>query len=96
MTRSSTARVRRQLRAYERGAELDYDEQEELTVKVRYGILREQLDALAASAPAMLPQRPPVPPRSYPPGPPAGSDAARRAAIQRLGRGHGLGRAWRR
>lgn len=96
MTRSSTARVRRQLRAYERGAELDYDEQEELAVKVRYGILRAQLEALAESAPAVLPERPPVRPRACPPGPPAGSEAARQAAIRRLGRGYHLGRSWRR
>lgn len=96
MGRSSSRRVRRQLAAYERGASLDYDEQEELAVKVRYGIGRAQLDAIAASAPAVLPEYPPIRERAYPPGPPSGSDAARRAAVQRLGRGHQLGRTWRR
>lgn len=93
---SASRRVRRQLAAYERGADLDYDEQDELAVKVRYGIGRAQLDAIAASAPAVLPEYPPVRDRVYPPGPPTGSDAARRAAYQRLGRGHQLGRTWRR
>lgn len=93
---SASRRVRRQLAAYERGADLDYDEQQELAVKVRYGIGRAQLDVIAASAPAVLPEYPPVRDRAYPPGPPAGSDAARRAAVQRLGRGHQLGRTWRR
>lgn len=96
MSRSSSRRVRRQLAAYERGAALDYDEQEELAVKVRYGLLRAHLDAIAESAPAVLPDRPPVRDRAYPPGPPMGSDAARSAAVRRLGRGHGLGRTWRR
>lgn len=96
MTRSSIARVRRQLLAYERGADLDYDEQEELAVKARYGIGRAQLDAIAATAPNPLPEYPPIRERAYPPGPPSGSEAARRAAIQRLGRGHMLGRTWRR
>lgn len=93
---SASRRVRRQLAAYERGASLDYDEQAELSVKVRYGLVRAQLEALADSAPEVLPERPPVPPRAYPPGPPAGSEAARAAAVQRLGRGYGLGRTWRR
>lgn len=93
---SASRRVRRQLAAYERGATLDYDEQEELAVKVRYGIGAAQLDAIAASAPAVLPEYTPVRERAYPPGPPPGSDAARRAAIARLGRGHQLGRTWRR
>ena len=96
MTTSASRRVRRQLRAYELGATLDYDEQEELAVKVRHGIGRAQLDAIAASAPAVLPEYPPIRERAYPPGPPTGSDAARRAAVQRLGRGHQLGRTWRR
>lgn len=91
---SASRRVRRQLAAYERGAALDYDEQEELAIKVRYGIGRAQLDAIAASAPDPLPERPPIRDRAYPPGPPRGSDEARRAAVQRLGRGHGLGRRW--
>lgn len=93
---SASRRVRRQLAAYERGATLDYDEQEELAIKVRYGIGRAQLDAIAASAPEVIPERPPIRDRAYPPGPPAGSDAARCAAVHRLGRGHGLGRTWRR
>lgn len=93
---SASRRVRRQLAAYERGATLDYDEQEELAVKVRYGIGRAQLDAIAASAPEVIPERPPVRDRAFPPGPPAGTDDARRAAVQRLGRGHQLGRTWRR
>jgi hypothetical protein len=96
VSRSSSRRVRRQLAAYERGAALDYDDQEELAVKVRYALGRAQLDAIAASAPAVLPEYPPLRDRAYPPGPPIGSDAARAAAIQRLGRGHGLGRTWRR
>jgi hypothetical protein len=89
-------RVRHQLQAYERGADLDYDEQEELAIKVRYGIGRAQLDAIAASALAVLPEYPPIRDRPYPPGPPAGSEAARAAAVHRLGRGHQLGRTWRR
>jgi len=93
---SASHRVRRQLAAYERGADLDYDEQDELAAKVRYSIGRTQIDAIAASAPAVLPTRPPIRERAYPPGPPAGSEAARRAAIARLGRGHRLGRTWRR
>lgn len=95
---SASRRVRRQLAAYGRGASLDYDEQEELAVKVRYGVggIRDQLDAIAASAPAVLPDRPPVRDRAFPPGPPIGSDAARRAAVSRLGRGYRLGRSWRR
>lgn len=96
MTSSASRRVRRQLRAYERGADLDYDEQEELAIKVRYGIGRAQLDAIAASAPAVLPAYPPIRERAFPPSPPPGSEAAQRAAIQRLGRGHMLGRSWRR
>lgn len=98
MSASSAAsrRVRRQLAAYEHGASLDYDEQEELAAKVRYGIGRAQLEAIAASAPTVLPEYPPIRDRAFPPGPPTGSDAARRAAVQRLGRGHGLGRTWRR
>jgi hypothetical protein len=93
---SASRRVRRQLAAYERGASLDYDEQEELAVKVRYGLVRAQLEAMADSAPAVLPERPPVKPRAYPPGPPAGSEAAIAAAVRRFGRGYGLGRMWRR
>lgn len=96
MTASSERRVRRQLAAYEHGAEIDPDEQEELAVKVRWGIGREQLEQLAATAPDALPEYPPVRDRAYPPGPRAGSEAARRAAVQRLGRGHHLGRTWRR
>lgn len=96
MSRSSSRRVRRQLSAYESGASLDYDEQEELAIKVHYGIGRAQLEAIAATAPDPLPEYPPIRERSYPPGPPTGSDAARRAAVQRLGRGHQLGRTWRR
>lgn len=94
MSSSSSRRVRRQLQAYERGAQLDYDEQEELAIKIRYGIGREQLDALAASASGELPHREPIQAREVTPSPPAGSDDARRAAVQRLGRGHGLGRRW--
>lgn len=95
---SASRRVRRQLAAYDRGAQLDYDDQEELAVKVRYGVggVRELIEALIASAPAELTERPPIRERAYPPGPPAGSEAARRAAIARLGRGHQLGRTWRR
>jgi len=93
---SASRRVRRQLAAYERGASLDYDEQEELAIKVSHGIGRALLDAIASSAPAVLAEYPPVRERSFPPGPPTGSDAARAAAVQRLGRGHGLGRTWRR
>lgn len=96
MSSSASRRVRRQLAAYEQGASLDYDEQEELAAKVRWGIGRAQLEAIAASAPAVLPDYPPVRERAFPPGPPIGSDAARRAAVARLGRGHRLGRTWRR
>lgn len=93
---SASRRVRRQLAAYERGASLDYDEQEELAVKVRHGIGRALLDAIAASAPAVMPEYPPVRERTYQPRPPPGSESAIAAAVRRLGRGHGLGRTWRR
>lgn len=96
LSSSSSRRVRRQLAAYGLGAALDYDEQEELAVKVRYGVGRARLDAIAASAPAELPVYPPVRERAYPPGPPAGSEAAINAAVKRLGRGYHLGRSWRR
>lgn len=98
MPLSSTTKIRRLLQSLEDGAELDAAEQDELAIKIKYGVLDEIFDRLAASAPEELPTWPEVPARLGPPParrPAPATEAARRAAVQRLGRGHRLGRGWR-
>lgn len=90
-------RVPRELRAYNAGADLDEDEQYELAVKVRLGIGAAQLDAIADTALALTePRSPVVPPREQAPRLRPGSKEAVHGAVQRLGRGYGMGRTWRR
>jgi hypothetical protein len=77
---------------------LDADEQSELALRLRYGIGLEQLvgDAEAPEIRRHLP-RPSTPRAPEPPPEEQPSDpAVLAAAVRRFGRGHGLGRTWRR
>jgi hypothetical protein len=76
---------------------LDADEQSELALKIRYGIGLEQLvgERDAQEIRRHLPQ--PIARAHELPEPPRPADPGAAAkAIARLGRGHQLGRTWRR
>lgn len=90
MPPSEAARDRRILASLDDGATPDAEEQEELALKIRYGIGVSELLASSASEAAQEASGE----RGAAPAAGPGSAAARRWAVQRLGRGHGLGRRW--